>query len=126
MKKLLPSLIFLFISCKEEMKKSYFQQSDIEIALYNDVLIDLVENYYYNRYLGKEGEILMNTFYATNMKDTVSLNKNKIKIHNSLVGDTSRFETVYLVDTVVGANYLRTNFNHYKSPASPLKNWTQV
>ena len=113
MKKIIPILIFLFTSCKEEFKKSDFQQSDIEIALYNDVLIDLVENYYYNRYLGKEGEILTKEFYS-NMEDTLKLNKNKVKIHNSLFGDTLRFETIYLKDTIIGENYRRSNFSNYK------------
>ena len=74
MKKIILLLIILFVSCKEEHKHINFQQSSNEIALYSDVLIDLVENYYYNRYLGKRGEILMNEFYK-DMNDTIKLNK---------------------------------------------------
>lgn len=114
MKKYTLILILLFTSCKEKLKQSDFQQSDIVIALYNDVLIDLVENYYYNRYLGKDGEILMKEFY-NNMGDTLKLSKDKLKFHNSLFGDTLRFKTIYLKDTIIGKNYHRSNFNHYKS-----------
>lgn len=113
MKKIILLLIILFVSCKEEHKHINFQQSSNEIALYSDVLIDLVENYYYNRYLGKRGEILMNEFYK-DMNDTIKLNKNKIKIHNAILGDSLQFETIYLKDTIIGESYHRSNFSNYK------------
>lgn len=95
----------LLISCKEHQKENIVEQTDSTLQLYNDVLIDYVENYGYWRYLGDEG--INAPFEIT---DSVQRIKRKIYLHNKLFNHKNLQETVFLIDSTTDNNF-RDNYN---------------
>jgi hypothetical protein len=108
MTRLLCFIIILSIisSCKPEYKKCEFQTNDNILKAYNDILNEIVSKHSYNLYLGKDEEKVFER-YATNLTDSADIDKDVIKLHNKLFGDTSKFCTIYL-DTI-----LRPEFNQW-------------
>jgi hypothetical protein len=98
MKKIFIILMVVLASCHTEYKECKFTHSDIETAIYNDILIQIVEQYSYNAYLGKAIEKFRNEF----MDEAISLEKYRfesMKLQNKLFGDSINFCTIYIRDT---------------------------
>ncbi len=91
--------IILLGGCQEQYKRCDIKNTDNELQIYNDVLIELTEKYFYLRYLGKEGEQLR-SIYLSGKSDSLQLDKMKIQVHNKIFGDSLHFKTIYLLDTV--------------------------
>lgn len=98
-------LIIGFVSCKTQYKECECNHSDIETAIYNEILIQIVEQHSYNAYLGK-------TAYETNdesLDEATNIEKQKIenmKLQNKLFGDSTNFRTVYIADTCKSSDAL--------------------
>ena len=105
-------LIFCFLSCNEKKKKCNLQQENIEMSIYNDVLIELVEEHFYYRYLGKAGEKIMSKHYSK-YTDSTQEAKQIINAHNKLFGDTTLFQTIYLRDENISDSAIGNNFSYY-------------
>lgn len=68
-------LIIGLVSCKTKYKECECNHSDIETAIYNEILIQIVEQHSYNAYLGK-------TAYETNdesLDEATNIEKHKIE-----------------------------------------------
>jgi hypothetical protein len=99
MKKYFFIIVMALSSCKSEYKQCNFQDTDTETTIYNEILIDIVENYLQNKYLGKSDKKVRDEFYDE--KITVEEYKQEIiKLQNELFGDSTRYRTVYLMDTI--------------------------
>jgi len=104
--------LFFLVSCTDKKKKCDIQQKNMEMSIYNDVLIELVEEHYYKRYLGKEGEEMMSKHYAESIDSTQEA-KQAIYAHNKLFGDSTLFQTIYLRDESVSDSSIGNNFSYY-------------
>lgn len=102
-------IIVFSLSCKQDYKKCEFKHSNIEMAVYNDILIELTEHHFYYRFLGKEGEAIMAKNYNPSI-DSLQLANHIMEVQNKLFGDTLRFRTIYLYDTL----NRHFDFNNYK------------
>lgn len=106
--------IILFNSCQEQYKRCDIINTDSEMQIYNDVLTELTEEYFYLRYLGKEGEKIM-TIYREGKMDSLQLEKIKIQAHNKIFENSLQFKTVYLLDTMTGSRaYNYFNMDKYE------------
>ncbi|MBK7038664.1 MAG: hypothetical protein IPH42_20645 [Bacteroidetes bacterium] len=76
------------------------------MKIYSDILNELVEHHFYNRYLGKDEQKIFNK-YASNNPDTAKISREVIQLQNNLFNDTTRFCIIYL-DTVY-----RPDFNQW-------------
>ena len=72
--------------------------SDLQLKIYNDILNELIEHKFQNRFLGKDIERLRME-YASDNPDTAKIRKKTIQLQNQLFGDTARFCIIFL-DTV--------------------------
>ena len=106
------SVFIISVSCTEKKKKCDFKQTNVEISIYNDVLTELVEEHFYYRYLGKEGEAIMSKHYAESI-DSVQEAKQIIHAHNKLFGKPTLFKTIYLRDENVSDSIISNNFSYY-------------
>ncbi len=93
-------------SCRPEYKRCQFQTDDSTLKAYNDILNEIIAKHSYNIYLGKDEEQIFKR-YANNIADSVNIDRDVIRLHNKLFGDTSKFCTIYL-DTL-----LRPGFNQW-------------
>ena len=87
------------------------------MSIYNDVLIELVEEHFYYRYLGKEGEEIMSKHYAESI-DSLQEAKQIIYAHNKLFGNSTLFQSIYLRDENVSDSAISNNFSYYNSGIS--------
>lgn len=92
-------VVVFTLSCKKDLKKCEFTHAKIEMAVYNDVLIELTEQHFYYRFLDKAGNTIM-TEYRDPSIDSLQLANHVIEAKNKLFGDTIRFRTIYLCDTI--------------------------
>lgn len=106
-------VIVFILSCKQDFKKCEFIHTNIEMAVYNDVLIELTEQHFYYRFLGKAGNTIM-TEYRDPSIDSLQLANHIREAQNKLFGDTIRFRTIYLCDTI----NQRFDFNNTKISAN--------
>lgn len=86
----------LLISCEAKEKRCQIIHKDTTLQLYNDILIELVEDNFSLRYLPDGNQIL--SIYD-NTKNLSRIKKMKVFAHNNLWGNTSEFKTIYLNDT---------------------------
>jgi hypothetical protein len=98
-------LLFLTLSCKENTKENVVEHSNQELQMYNDVLIELVEQYYYLRYLGNDGNKL-----AISIIDTAQKNIQIKYLHNKLFNDSTKFKTIFLYDTLMKVSFNNSYF----------------
>jgi phosphorylcholine metabolism protein LicD len=110
--KIILFVLILLLSCTEEKKKCNFQQKNIEMSIYNDVLVELVEEHFYHRYLGKSGEEIMSKRYSESI-DSVQEVKQVTNAHNKLFSDSSLLRTIYLLDEYVSDSATGNNYNYY-------------
>ena len=99
-------IVSIISSCKPEYKKCELQTNDNLLKAYNDILNEIITKHSYNIYLSKDEEKIFER-YANNIADSINIDRDVIKLHTKLFGDTSRFCTVYL-DTL-----LRPEFNQW-------------
>ena len=111
------SVFIISVSCTERKKKCDFKQTNVEMSIYNDVLIELVEEHFYYRYLGKEGEEIMSKHYAESI-DSLQEAKQIIYAHNKLFGNPTLFQSIYLRDENVSDSAIGNNFSYYNSGRS--------
>jgi hypothetical protein len=97
--------VFFTIGCKENSKKNVIEHQNQELQMYNDVLIELVEEYYYLRYLGEEGNKL-----AISISDTTQKKKRVTYLHNKLFNDSTKYKTIYLYDTLINVSFSDSYF----------------
>ncbi|MBO9153583.1 hypothetical protein ACFOTA_15285 [Chitinophaga sp. GCM10012297] len=90
----LPLLIFLTLAaaCRQELKFEASDTGDARLDAYNDLLNEIVARRTYNIYLGEDEEKL----FDLGIKDSAAARKEKVRLHNRLFGDTSRFWTLVL------------------------------
>ena len=93
-------------SCNYEYKLCDCNSADEKVKIYSDILNELVEHHFYNRYLGKDEQKIFNK-YASNNPDTAKISREVIQLQNNLFNDTTRFCIIYL-DTVY-----RPDFNQW-------------
>jgi hypothetical protein len=91
-------IIMILSSCNYNYKVCNCNSADEEVKIYNDILTELVENHFYNRYLGKDEEEIFNEYIA-DKPDTAKIKKREIQLQNKLFNDTARFCNIYL-DTI--------------------------
>jgi hypothetical protein len=103
MKKIgLTIISLIFFSCAKEKEKCSFQHSDKEMAIYNDVLIEMVEHFFYNRYLGDEWKKV-----KTDGMDSVQIAQKQSELQKLIFGDSLKYRNVFLVDTVTEEKNLK-------------------
>lgn len=107
----------ILVSCNSEYKTCEFESSDEQIKIYNNILNELVDHYFYNFYLGKHEERIFE-LSAIKDPDTSKIKKEVIKIQNELFHDSSRFCTIYL-DTI-----FRPQFDPWKYYLSDTSSYT--
>jgi hypothetical protein len=98
------TLLFLFsliiFSCTKE--KCGFQHSDREMAIYNDVLVEMVEHFFYNRYLGDEWKKA-----KIDGMDSLQIAQKQSEMQTLMFGDSLKYKTVFLVDTTTEGKILK-------------------
>ncbi|MFT2007108.1 hypothetical protein ACMA1I_00395 [Pontibacter sp. 13R65] len=103
-RKLLFLLSLMFLSCNKEEPKykvCEYATDDPLLQAYNDLLIELVENHFYNLYLGEEQEALLQDWYKIenpNSADFAPFEERLIQLQNSLFGDSARIKTIYIAN----------------------------
>lgn len=85
-------------SCRYDYKLCDCDSADEKVKIYNNILNELVEHHFYNRYLGKDEEKIFNE-YASDNPDTAKISRELIQLQNKLFNDTARFSNIYL-DTI--------------------------
>lgn len=99
MKKWIFILAVTLVSCKSEYKQCDFENSDSETTIYNEVLIQIIENRLYDMYLGKSSAKLRDELYDNKITQE-EYDQKIIKLQNKLFGDSTRYRTIYLMDTI--------------------------
>lgn len=107
-------IVSIISSCKPEYKKCAFQTNDNLLKAYNDILNEIIIKHSYNIYLGKDEEKIFER-YASNIADSINIDRDVIKLHNKLFGDTSKFCTIYL-DTLLGPEF--NQWSYFKKDTS--------
>lgn len=95
---LLTIIIIFTASCNNKYKQCEFVQSDKQMAIYNDVLIEIVEHHTSGRYLGKDIDLLNDRIF-NNQIDSTGYEQDLISLQNKLYGNTEKFRSIYIVDT---------------------------
>jgi len=65
------------------------------MKIYNNILNELVEHHFYNRYLGKDEEKI-SIEYTSDNPDNAKIKREVIQLQNKLFNDTGRFCNIYL------------------------------
>jgi hypothetical protein len=93
MKRVSPFLItIIIISCGGyEYKQCNFESDDRQLKIYNDILIELVEQRFFDRYLGYEGEKLYEKYWYNEQPDTIRLHEEIVKLQNKIYEDTRKW-----------------------------------
>ncbi len=91
--------IGLIISCQSKYEQCYVNQPNEQVALYNDILTQIVENHLYHRYLGNDFVHLQEKMNQNEI-DSAEFNSQLIRFHNNLYKDTEKHLSIYLVDTL--------------------------
>lgn len=99
---------FLFISCLKGKKNiesnDNLKQVDIDYTIiYNNILNLLIENHLYDRYLGREGELLTIELYKKKI-DSVSFVKRFNELKRKVINNDSLKGTLYVNDEVITDN----------------------
>lgn len=102
-------LLTIVIACKNEYKKCDCISNDHELQAYNEVLNKLVENHFYNFYLGEDEEKIFKD-YVKNPEDTLRINKETVRLQNQLFNDTSKFCTLYFDTLLQSGFYMRPDW----------------
>ncbi|TPE45352.1 hypothetical protein [Pontibacter mangrovi] len=100
-------LVALFIlslaSCREESttyEGCEYETSDPQLQVYNDLLVELVENEFYYLYLGEKAEALKDELDKLNDPDSVAAfnasNPTLQKLKQEVAKDTSGHKTIYI------------------------------
>lgn len=102
---ILALFILALVSCKEE-RASYegceYETSDPQLQVYNDLLIELVENKFYYLYLGEKAEVLKDEFDKLNEADSVAIaafnasNPTLQELKQEVAKDTAGLKTIYI------------------------------
>lgn len=89
MKKVLVILLLAVVipSCKQNRKETNVEQLIVEIkvdsiGIFNNILKDLIDNHLYNRYLGRNAELLMIDLFNKKIDSTAYLEKLHILKNN--------------------------------------------
>jgi hypothetical protein len=86
-------------ACKPTYKKCNCESNNDELKAYSEILNELVEHSFYNFYLGTDEERVFKE-YAKAPLDTIRINREVVRLQNTIFDDTGRFCIVYL-DTSV-------------------------
>ena len=108
--------IVILSSCNYNYKVCDCNSANEQVKIYNDILTELVEHHFYNRYLGKDEEEIFNEFTSEN-PDTAKITKREIQLQNKLFNDKARFCNIYL-DTIYKPyfrqwSYYQNDTSHY-------------
>lgn len=106
---------FFIISCLQDKKVNKFDESikDIKVdtlAIYNDVLNNLIENHLYYKYLGRKWELLAIDLYKKKIDSTTYFKKLNALKRNIIENDSLK-----------GSLYIDEVFNGYERGISFLK-----
>lgn len=98
------SVLFVFatgmiLSCQSKYEQCEVNQPNEQVALYNDILTQIVEEHLYHRYLGNDFTNLSEKI-DRNEIDSTEYNKQLIELHNNLYKNTQKHLSIYLVDTL--------------------------
>ncbi len=133
--------LVILCACNKTFKICEFEATDEALKIYNDVLTELIEHHFYNRYLGEEEEKLAEKYvYGHNNPDTASFRRGIIGLQNKVFNDTSRFSTICLRNELIYGpwTYYLSNDPSKKSDTTKLslelktlltdfsKNWKEV
>lgn len=91
--------IGIILSCQSKYEQCDVTQRNEQAALYNDILIQIVEKHLYHRYLGNDFTHLSEKI-DRNEIDSTEYNKQLIELHNNLYKNTQKHLSIYLVDTL--------------------------
>lgn len=91
--------IGIILSCQSKYEQCDVTQRNEQAALYNDILIQIVEKHLYHRYLGNDFTNLSEKI-DRNEIDSTEYNKQLIELHNNLYKNTEKHLSIYLVDTL--------------------------
>ena len=102
MKNVLSIIFILFLFCcsnsnntkKDEFNKTSNLKLD-SLTVYNDIINNMVKNYYYDNYLGKEGKLL-NTRFLKKEIDSVIYDLKKKEIEEKIINNDSLKGTLYI------------------------------
>ena len=97
-------LIVLYSCSRPEYKICEFETHDKELKLYHDVLTELIEKHFYNRYLNQVITKELKEKYPNStidFSDTAEFNDDLILLQNKLFNDTAKFETICYRPTLV-------------------------
>jgi hypothetical protein len=87
-------LLILFLSCKQEYKQCSFSAQDEQLLIYNQILNELVEQYFYLEYLGEEGHKVFEKYGY--FKDSTEIVKELINLQNEVYQNPSKFCSIIL------------------------------
>ncbi len=125
---LLPLLPLMACQAKvAEYKNCAYQTSDTELQVYNDLLIELVEGWFYNLYLGERREELTKEVERNRIADSAQLKRfeqKAIELQHEQFGDTARFRIMYLAQKLIRKREV-TEFlhNQYRTTVANKDNY---
>lgn len=90
-------ILTVLASClTPDYKICEFETKDAELKLYHDILTELIERHFYNRYLQQVAGELEDRYPDTTIHfaDTAKFQKDLVRLQNKLFNDTAKFETI--------------------------------
>ena len=90
-------ILIALCSCSTpEYKICEFETKDPELKLYHDILTELIEQHFYNGYLGEVSSELESKYpnRTIDFADTAEFKKDMILLQNKLFNNTAKFKTI--------------------------------
>jgi hypothetical protein len=115
-------LVVAFYSCNKDFKRCDFKTTDTQLQVYNDVLTELIEHGFYDRYLGEEADRLAEK-YDYNSPDTIKYKREIIALQNKIFNDTSAFHTLCLRNSLIHGPWSRADMLERKDTT---QQWTEI
>jgi hypothetical protein len=98
-------IISFCLSCTHAYRYCNCETTDSTLKAYNDVLNELIEQQFYNFYLGEDEEQIFKALTQEN-PDTARIKQRMIQLQNHLFQDSARFAVIYL-DTLMRPRFDR-------------------
>lgn len=87
--------ILLLTACSSNYYECPCNTADSRLKAYHDIITELVEQRFYNYYLGEDEERLFQ-LVCKDYEDTTVIQRETIRLQNKLFKDTARFATLYI------------------------------
>lgn len=100
-------LLAMVLSCNQRKKELKIKEQTTEIQvdslkIYNNVLNDLLENYLYHSYLGRDAQYLLADYLVSKKIDSITFTKKLNYLKNKIIFNDSLKGTLYLDEIYSG------------------------